>query len=332
MFRIRRSFARTIAPCQRLIFLAALCAPAWVWAQESSGVVVPSETPGGVIRPRPGETMGTVQALRLFREARDAWAYGEVSDALTKVLDFLEIQGSELANERVEAISLFNRIDKRGMALILDAGQLEQDGRLDDAQDLLSLVAKAYVGTESAIRAKVALQELLMRPGIGHGHLLRQVERDAAAGDYYWILEWLSTVRSVYDPESAEERFVNTTFLEMVSERGDAIRRQAQMTVLKEARGLFHRENYEESYRRFEYLIATNQDEAELKSLERWKVRIIDILAKRGARREFVMSNSQIFRGIVLWRRNGTVALKVETGIIFLDELNVLEEKNFGSD
>ncbi len=263
-------------------------------------------------------------AQDLLHSAKLAWKGTQPRAAILLLLEIMEMSGDELINERLGAISLFNTVNRHGREQVSEATAIAAD-EPSVARTMLNHVIDRYLGCVASTRANAALVELFQGSG-GTVLMWEQVEEDMELGRYYWAREHLRTLRRLLPKDSGQYVKVVKTLGTLREQHQDELNAQMIEYLVLEARGLQQRESFEDAYRRYDYVTLRFPDHADNGELESRKTNCIQQLAKRGKRYAFVLTNNNRIDGVVLWRRNGQIAVQVENGIVFLDEIDVAEE------
>ncbi len=299
----------------KFLLLVALVAGA-TWAQGPDPVsgIDPSATP----------RQQAAQAL--LQEARELRAADDVSAAIERLLRVLEMRGNELTDERFDAISQINDIEQEGRDAIAEATLLVDDGEPELARQTLDRIASGFCGTQAAMRADQRLDEMFEVDG-GHALLWTQVEEELAAGRVLRARNHLRKLLATTDRDAEDYSKVVEQLSAIRTEHQAALDEQMAATMILEGRGLMQRESYEAAYQRFDFVTKFYPDHPACEDLERHKDRCVAELAKQGLRYEFELHNGAIIDGVVLWRRNGQVAVQVTNGVVFLNLSDVAAEK-----
>lgn len=291
-----------------VLFVAA----SWgAFAQETADVVLKEKT--------------VERAKLLLGEGRLAWEEQNFPRAIEFHMRVLELpEPQEIPNERFQAISVLNTVAKKGDDMLNEAAEFRSEGELSQARYVLNEVMHQFTGTQAARKAREQLIEIFKTAASGVALLWEQVNEDLAAKRYYRAQEHLRLLNSIVGHESPESGKINSLLSELRRQHSDAIIDEVFELYSLEGRGLYHREAFEEAYRCFDYLTSISQSRHDTGHAEGWKVLAVREMAKRGKRYQFMMADDNIFRGVVLWRRDGVIALQVdERGLIFLDTTQI---------
>lgn len=264
-------------------------------------------------------------AQDILHSAKLCWQDMRPRAAILLLLEIMEMSGDELINERLAAVSLFNAVNRHGREQVSEATIMAKDGEPTAARQLLNHVMDRYLGCVAATRARSALEEMFLAEG-GSVLLWEQVDEDMSEGRYYWAREHLRRLRQSMPVESDQYLRVFTLLGQLRAQHQDELDAQMITSLVLEGRGLQQRESFEEAYRRYDYVTGRFPEHRDKGELEARKARCIEQLAKRGQRYAFVLTNNNRIDGIVLWRRNGQIAVQVKNGIVFLDQIDVAEE------